>query len=102
MSRIGEIDTRRPLRRNGDGADRHIETALLQTAKDGLHVGNRDQVERPFHLLRYPPPQIDADPGHRAVAFHVTVRRYVIDSDAQRFGLVLCGGPSGDACWGWA
>jgi hypothetical protein len=89
VGRIRKIDARRPFRRNRDGADRRVETTVLQTAEYRFHIGDRYQLERPLHLLRDPAPQVDADTGHRAVGLHITVRRHVIDGHAQGLSVTL-------------
>jgi len=94
MCGIGEVDARRPFRRDRDCTNRGVEMALLEAADNRLHIGNRDQPERPLHLLRDPAPQVDAEAGNRAVT--VDVGRYVIDGDAQSFGFVLLRGKGGN------
>lgn len=83
MGRIRKIDTRVPFRRNRDRADRRIETTLLKSAENRFHIGNREQLECPFHVFRNPAPQVNADAGNRAIGVDVTVRRDVIDGDPQ-------------------
>ena len=93
---IGEVDARRPFRRDRDSADGGVVAALLQAAEDRLHIRNRDQLEWPFHQLRHPAPQIDADAGNRAVTVDVAVGRNVIDGDAQGLRFVLLRGKGGN------
>src|SRR5580704_14525314 len=89
MGGIRKIDTLLAFRRNRDGADRRVEAALLQTAENRFHVGNRDQLELPLHPFGDPAPEVDADARNRTVGVHISVRWDVIDRDPQRSGLVL-------------
>jgi hypothetical protein len=94
VSGIGKIHAFLAFRRDRDRADRRIETALLETAQNRFHFGDRDQLELAFQPFGDPAPKLHADAGNRTVRVRISVGRHVVDGDTKRRGLGRLGANS--------